>query len=61
MVFALDEDVDITIDTNIAKLKRYVKVEFVKNQDNLLSTKMAPVDAGREVWEKLYEGRISLN
>lgn len=61
VVFALDEDVDISKDVNVEKLKRYVKVEVVKNQDNLLSVKMSPVDAGYEVWEKLYERRMSVN
>lgn len=61
VVFALDEDVDIGKDVNVEKLKRYVKVEVVKNQDNLLSAKMSPVDAGYEVWEKLYERRMSVN
>lgn len=61
VVFALDEDVDITDDINIAKLKRYVRIEWVKNRDNLLSSKMAPVDAGFEVWQNLYERRKPIN
>lgn len=61
VVFALDEDVDIREDINIAKLKRYVKIEWVQNQDNLLSSKMAPVDAGFDVWQTLYERRKSFN
>lgn len=61
VVFALDEDVDIREDMNIAKLKRYVRIEWVKNCDNLLSSKMAPVDAGFEVWQNLYERRKPIN
>lgn len=61
VVFALDEDVNILEDTNIKKLKRYVKVEWVKNFDNLLSSKMSPVDAGLEVWRTLYEKRRAIN
>lgn len=61
VVFALDEDVDIREDININKLKKYVKIEWVKNYDNLLSSKMAPVDAGLETWNLLYERRISIN
>lgn len=60
VVFALDEDIDITEDINIAKLKRYVKIEWVKNRDGLLNSKMAPVDAGFEVWNELYERRTAL-
>ncbi|MBR4023515.1 MAG: hypothetical protein IKI94_13155 [Ruminococcus sp.] len=61
VVFALDEDVNIRDDDNIQRLKRYVRIEWVKNFDNLLSPKMAPVDAGFEVWKKLYERRRSIN
>lgn len=61
VVFALDEDIDITEDINIAKLKRYVKIELVKNRDGLLNSKMAPVDAGFDVWQNLYERRKPIN
>lgn len=61
VVFAFDEDVDITKDKNIAKLMRYVRVEWVKNRGGLLSSKMAPVDAGAAVWNKLYGMRQKLN
>jgi DNA primase len=68
VVFALDYEldksnkpVDIRSDENIKKLLKFVKVEVVKNRNNLLQPKMAPVDAGIEVWNELYEGRISLN
>ena len=61
VVFALDEDIDIKKDTNISKLMRYVKIEYIKNYDNVLCSKMAPVDAGYEVWKNLYERRISIN
>ena len=30
VVFALDEEIDVRRDENIKKLKRFVKVEFVK-------------------------------
>lgn len=61
IVFALDEDVDISADANIDKLKRFVKIEKVVNRDNLLSAKMSPVDKGEKVWQTLYERRVSLN
>lgn len=60
VVFALDEDVDIRQDKNIAKLKRYVSVEWVKNTDGLLESKMSPVDKGFETWQILYERRKSV-
>ena len=61
VVFALDEDVDIRKDVNINRLKRFVRVEWVKNRDGLLSEKMAPVDAGPDIWNELYERRVKLN
>ena len=61
VVFALDKDVDIKQDKNIEKLKRYVKIEYLYDKDNLLEPKMAPVDAGFEVWNSLYERRRALN
>ena len=57
VVFALDEEVNIKEDVNISKLKHYVNIEWVKNRDGLLSPKLAPVDAGFEVWNNLYERR----
>lgn len=60
VVFALDKGVDIREDGNIQRLKRYVQVQYVLDTDDMLQDKDAPVDAGREVWEKLYEGRRSL-
>lgn len=59
VVFALDKEVPIREDQNITKLKRYTTVEYIWDRDNLLDEKMAPVDAGREVWERLYETRLS--
>lgn len=60
VVFALDKGVDILDDSNIHRLKRYVPVQYVLDTDGLIRDKDAPVDAGREVWEKLYEGRRSM-
>jgi len=58
VVIALDSEVRPNEDENIIRLRKYLPVEFVLNRDNLLEEKMAPVDAGREVWEKLYEARV---
>lgn len=60
VVFALDKGIDIREDSNIQRLKRYVPVQYVVDTEDLIQDKDAPVDAGREVWEKLYEGRRSL-
>lgn len=56
--FALDEEVDIEQDANIQKLKRYVRVYAVRDNDHLLESRMAPVDAGLDVWQVLYEKRV---
>ena len=61
VVFALDEDVDIRQDENIQRLKHYVNVEWVyPKREHLLESKMSPVDAGREVWDSLYERRFPI-
>lgn len=60
-VFALDSDVDITKDKNIQRLRTYARVEWVKNVGDLLGEKESPVDRGKEVFEKLYNMRVSLN
>ena len=57
VVFALDEDVDVEKDVQIQKLKRYAKIEIVKNTNKILSEKMSPVDQGENVWKNLYEQR----
>lgn len=58
VVFALDSEVSPWDDENIQRLRKYLPVEFVLNHDGLLEEKMAPVDAGEEVWRKLYETRV---
>lgn len=60
VVFALDEDVDILIDKNIQKLKRYVTIDYIKDKDRVLQSKMSPVDMGKDLFLKLYKERIRL-
>lgn len=59
VVFALDKEICIRDDYNIRRLKQFVKVEYVWDKLGLLDDKDAPVDKGPEVWQKLYEGRLS--
>lgn len=61
VVFAVDKDADIRNDENIKKLSRFVRIEYIKDTENLIEEKDAPVDKGIEIWERLYEGRKSLN
>lgn len=61
VVFALDKDVYIENDKNIRKLLKYVSVEVIRDRDDLLDPKMAPVDAGKEVWDYLYRNRTKIN
>lgn len=61
VVFALDNDVDVTKDENICMLKRYAVVEVVHDTDGVLGEKDAPVDCGEEIWRKLYAQRRRLN
>lgn len=60
VVFALDKDVDISKDYNIMKLKRFLNVQFIRDDDGLLDEKDAPVDKGEEVFRKLYSERRRL-
>lgn len=57
VTFALDKEIDIRQDKNIQKLKQYVNVDYLWDKYNLLGEKDAPVDKGREVFERLYECR----
>lgn len=59
VIFALDEDVDILKDKRINFLKKFVNVSYIKNFDNLLSEKQSPVDAGFEVFKKLFDNKKS--
>lgn len=58
VVFALDKDVRIRDDHNIAKLKQYVNVEYIYDATDLLNEKDAPVDKGKDVFLQLYERRL---
>ena len=59
VVFALDKDVVIRNDYNIKRLKQFVNVEYIWDRDDLLGEKDSPIDKGKEVWDRLYEGRLS--
>lgn len=58
VVFALDEDVYVPDDRNIARLKSYVNVDYIYDSSGLLSPKDSPVDKGPGVFQQLYEGRV---
>lgn len=60
VVFALDKEINIKDDKQIQRLRRYVTIEYLHDKNNLLSEKMAPVDNGQEVFEKLYNERRRL-
>lgn len=60
VVFALDKEVDVRLDQNIEKLKRYVRVEMITDRHELLDAKDSPVDKGVEVFKQLYKERTVL-
>lgn len=60
VVFALDKEINIKDDKQIQRLRRYVTIEYLHDKNNLLSEKMAPVDNGREIFERLYNERRRL-
>jgi len=59
VVFALDKGINIREDENIGRLRRYVKVEYIWDKDDLLDEKESPADKGLETWQKLYERRLT--
>ena len=64
VIFAWDNDErfqDIVTDTKINILRKFTKVSVVYDRRRLLpELKMAPVDAGKEVFEQLLKERIRL-
>lgn len=61
IVFALDAEVNILADSNIQQLKKYTRVEWAKNRNNILEEKDSPVDKGVDNWKLLYSLREKLN
>jgi len=57
VVFALDKDVDIRKDKNIQRLKRYVKVYYLYDSENVLDEKDSPVDKGKNEFQRIYKSR----
>lgn len=60
VVFALDKDVNVWKDKNIQRLKRYVKVYYLYDSNDILDEKDSPVDKGENEFRKLYNKRIRL-
>lgn len=58
VVFALDKDVIIRNDKNIAKLKNYVDVSYLFDRRGLLDEKDSPVDKGKDVFISLYNEKL---
>lgn len=59
-VFALDKEIVASNDGNIRKLSHYVRCETLRDPENLLEAKDAPVDKGRDVFDKLYASRVRI-
>lgn len=60
VTFALDQEVPVWEDKNIQRLKRYTNVFYLHDREHLLRPKDAPVDRGKEVFQKLYNQRFRL-
>ncbi len=61
VIIAYDKGVDIKdIINNVKKLKPFLKISIINDNRNLLQDKDAPVDRGKDVWNKLYENRYYL-
>lgn len=61
VVLAFDGGVNVHKDKVLPLLLKFVRVDWAKNRDGVLTEKMSPVDAGLEVWKDLYERRQRLN
>lgn len=58
VVLALDKGVDIRSDINICRLKRFVRVEYMRDTGNLIEEKDSPADNGVDTFLKLYNERV---
>lgn len=61
VVLALDNDVDVRSDHNAKKLKRYVHVSYLHDNEGILGEKDSPVDKGKEVFLNLLQNRRRLS
>lgn len=57
VVIAYDKGVD---KIDVGMLKRFTNVYVIKDKHGLLEDKDAPVDKGKDVWERLYSERVRL-
>ena len=60
VVFCLDREIQPWLDKSIQSLKRFVRVEYLFDKENLLKDKQAPCDAGWQTFWKLYNDRKAL-
>lgn len=58
VVIAFDSDQKVI--HGVHMLKQMTNVYVVRDNDHLLKDKMSPVDAGKEVWEKLYNNMVKI-
>ena len=60
VVLALDKEIDPREDKHIQRLKKYVSVSYLHDEDDLLEPKDSPIDRGKAVFETLYAKKIPL-
>ena len=61
VVLAFDNDVTMAkLKPSIDKLRRFMNVWIIIDKRKQLGEKMAPVDAGKTVWDELYRGRFKI-
>ena len=61
VVIGFDKGVDPKADPNVRMLRHFTRVSAIVDTKNLLQEKMAPVDAGADVFHELYRAKISIN
>lgn len=57
VVFALDKDAQPRLDKNIEILRHFVRVELIRDTEDLLGEKESPIDEGKDVFVTLYNSR----
>lgn len=59
-IFALDQEMEILLDDNIRKLRRFTGVEYIRDLSDRSSPKDAPIDLGIDYFWELYKKRRRL-
>lgn len=57
-IIALDNNIDVSKDSNLMLLKRYGKLSYIHDYRKRLKEKDSPCDGGKELFDELYKDRF---